>query len=148
MKDRLNPPEPHNPPEQRVRHDALVQWSKDMLDKYGFFIHFVIDGEHANIHTHGLDENFHHPDLQIALNIPQQSACGLLHAIVDQIRKGKSFETGRDYDEIATLPTRFIRAEECGRTVLRLIIPDRAGTLDREGMDPAFARQYENLKTD
>jgi len=125
-----------------------MQWHKEMIGRYGFYIHFVLDANYANIHTHGVAESFDHPDLQIVINIDRQTASSLLHTVVDQIKEGKVIQTGVDYTEIANLPTRFIRATECGRPVLRLIIPDRAGTLDKDTMDPMFARQYDNLNSD
>jgi uncharacterized protein DUF4262 len=148
MKDRLNPPEPHNPPNMRVRHELMDRWHKEMMSRHGFYTHFVIGGDCANIHTHGVNESFHHTDIQIALPISQQTANNLLHGIVEQIKKGKKFVTNVDYSEIANMPVRFIHATECDRPVLRLIIPDRAGTLAKDTMDPVFARQYENLNSD
>jgi len=148
MKDRLNPPEPHNPPDQRVRMDEMERWHEDMMKRFGFYSHFTLDGTHANIHTHGIAESFGHPDFQIALNIPQNVAMSIFHGMVKEIKEGKKYTTNVDYSEIANLPVRFINATECGRPVLRLIIPDRAGTLDKDTMDPVFARQYENLNSD
>ena len=66
---------------------------------------------------------------------------------MDRISAGDRFSEGDIADRILSEPykVKFIRATESGREVLRLIIPDAAGNLERDLMEPAYARQYAGL---
>jgi hypothetical protein len=124
---------------------------QQMIEKYGFTIDMVFPSggsEHWNIHTHGVLESFGHPDFQVVLNIGQRNVLGIFHLLVDRVKKGEKFVEGTDYDCIAQgFPTRFIKAKECGREVLRLIVPDTQGHLDPQSISYPYSLQYENLET-
>ncbi|WCF11554.1 DUF4262 domain-containing protein (plasmid) [Paenibacillus thiaminolyticus] len=131
------------------RREMLTEWEKDNIEKYGFYIHIVPGTTQCNYHTHGLVESFEHRDLQIVLPIDPQLAGALFHSIVNEIKNGKKFEEGVDYFGLVAdpkMPTAFKKVKETGRTVLRMLIPDRNGVLPgREGCDPAFATQWIDL---
>jgi len=126
-------------------------WEEEKIRKHGWFAHFMVDGlpnGMADIHTHGIAETFGHPDLQLTVNIGERNAMGIFHALVRRIRGGEVLRVGVDYEDIARgYRTKFTHAGEDGRPVLRLIVPDVAGTLERETMDLMFAKQYECLES-
>lgn len=125
----------------------LQQMDLDMMDKYGWYAHYVPSGDGtptgANYHTHGLERSYDHKNIQIILPLSFQTAHGLANTIIAEIKKGTKFEAGVDYDNIMAngYKVRFIDATECGRPVLRLLIPDKNHKF--EGM---YALQLEGLE--
>ncbi len=113
--------------------EALKKLEKDCIEKFGWYAHFVVDDpmcpDNTNFHTHNLKEAFGHKDLQICLGIRPEMAHSLLTSVIDEIKKGVKFETGKEYDNVFGngFKAKFIDAFECGRQVLRLIIPDQNG---------------------
>jgi len=73
------------------------QFDKMMKD-YGWAAHYVpYDDNHINYHTHGLSENFNHPDLQIVLPISMENAHGIVSNIIDDIKEGNKFYENKNY---------------------------------------------------
>lgn len=113
--------------------EALVKKEAELIQKNGLYRHFVQDDEKCpygvNAHTHNLKEAYNHKDLQICMNIQPEILNGLFTRIVDEIKKGKKFESGVEYDNIFSggFKAKFIDAFENGRQVLRLLIPDPNG---------------------
>lgn len=127
------------------------QWEEEKLAEFGWIVHFVGDDSDSptrlNIHTHGLQENYNHPDLQIVLGIPQQVVQPILHQIVDRIKAGEKFGDGDVLEDIIAdgLPIKLVSATECNRSVLRLIFPDKSGCCDSWSMKDPYLRQYGDL---
>ncbi|PUZ21316.1 hypothetical protein DCC81_25245 [Chitinophaga parva] len=128
--------------------DALTKqenWQQEILREYGWYVHFVPNDEmfpnHINFHTHGLEESFNHPDLQMCFPLDTKIAHGIFSDAVTFIREGKSFRTGVKYTGVieGDLSVEFIEAKEGGRTVLRMIFPNREGTYEGQ----IFAAQFE-----
>lgn len=117
-----------------------------LMEKYGWVGHYVFDDIkcpfETNYHTHGLQENFGHKDIQICVPADQHALHGIANLIVNRIKGGEVFEPGKVYTDILAggLKTYFIEAKELGRPVLRLILPDKNGEV--EGM---FKQQLEML---
>jgi hypothetical protein len=63
------------------------------------------------------------------------------------VKAGETFGSGQRLDQILRggLLVKLVAATECGRPVLRIILPDRAGKLDLGEIDEPFARQYGDL---
>lgn len=128
----------------------LEEWEKKSIKEYGWYSHIVVDDPdcpyHYNIHTHGLKENFNHPDLQICIPLDPKIAHGIIWNIIDQIKKGITYEIGKPIidEEILTegFPFLLIVAKECDRDVLRIIISDENKNLDRETMN--FKEQWKD----
>lgn len=122
--------------------EAVQERQRANLDKYGWVAHFITDYDSSsptgcNIHTHGLVENFNHPDLQVVLPIPHQVAHSILVSAIDLIREGVRFQAGQQYDKICGgYKVTFIQAIEGDRAVLRIILPTPNGSLDPLTMDP------------
>lgn len=118
------------------------------IKEYGFFVHFVPNDSDSptsfNAHTHGLKQSFKHLDLQIVYRVPEQLVLYIFHTVVDFIKKGKSFVDGEMSYDVLDLPIKFVAAEECDRDVLRIILPDPQGLVDRTMAFP-FNKQYLDL---
>ena len=108
----------------RAQHDKLIK-------KYGWVCHMVV----GNTHTHGLLEEFQHPDLQCVLNIEPSTIHAIFCKIVKRISEGDDFQSGIRYKKIInTFDVIFIDAVDDGRDVLRLIFPDATGSLEAKNM--------------
>lgn len=118
------------------------------MQEHGWYVHYVPDDAtcpyRTNIHTHGLEESLGHADLQIVLPISPEAADSVLHAAVGLIRDGIRFHAGQVSTGILQerFPVAFARAFEGGRTVLRMILCDIAGSLDPAEMDPLYSGQW------
>lgn len=129
--------------------EGTLKDSAEMMKKYGWIVHFVTECDDypydVNIHTHGLAENFNHPDLQVVLNLDTQIVHDILCDTVVRIKAGERFEPGRTYERIVDngLRVKFIEAEESGQKILRMIFPDENGRSDIEEIDEKFQRQYQ-----
>ena len=124
-------------------------WEEEMIEKYQWWFHYVVGDASGcpNAHTHGVADNFGHMDLQITLPIAQSQIQGVFNAVMDRIKSGDRFVDGQIADHILCEPykVKFVRAEENGRAVLRIILPDPEGNLDREVMERVYASQYDSL---
>lgn len=121
---------------------------QQMMEEYGWIIDFVRpDNDYpygVNYHTHGLPEKYGHPDLQIVMSLDPNVASGVLWDAVNQIEKGTRFQEDLAYDNILGMgyKVKFIKAQECDREVLRMILPDKEGRLDLVDMDEPYQGQY------
>lgn len=125
--------------------EAFHADSKRMIKEFGWVAH----GVPKNYHTHGLQENFDHPDIQIVFPMPPHICHPLANIVVELIKGGKKFTEGDiNFDILAgDFPVRFIKAKECGRDILRMILPDKQGKLLPEEISPPYDCQYLNLET-
>jgi hypothetical protein len=102
----------------------------------------------ANYHTHGLVESFGHLDIQVVFPIDPRTIHGIVKKLIDQIKDGKKFKHGDRVDGVIQSATDIeyqvllINAIEGGRNVLRMIIPDAAGNLEPQDMDPEYGHQH------
>ena len=89
----------------------------------GKYINNLLPGL-ANFHTHGM-EQYNHPDFQLVLDGPLDSAASILHALCLRVRAGERFKDG-DYVKgiLVDQNIRLDTYEEHGRNVLRVMIPD------------------------
>lgn len=126
--------------------EKFMQMRAELMTKYGWVADIVMDADLPNVHTHGLKENYDHPDLQAVAFIDPKIIHGVMCGIVDRIKDGDKFIAGVDYDGvIKNFKVRFVDAIENNRPVLRLILPDQHGHLDREAMTDDFDCQYEGI---
>ena len=66
-----------------------------------------------------------------------------LWTLADMVKEGRRFNAGDKVDEvIQNFSITFIVVYECGRELLRLILPDKNGNLSKEYIDGDFALQY------
>lgn len=118
---------------------------QEMLREHGWYVHFVPDDDkypnHINFHTHGLEESFNHPDLQICFPLDIKTAHAIFNDAINLIREGTSFRAGVKYPGVigGDLLVEFIESRESRRTVLRMIFPNKEGTYEGQ----IFAAQFE-----
>ncbi len=115
------------------------EWEEqyELLQKHGWIIHDVAK---TGSHTHGLRENFDHPDLEVALNIPDDTAHRVLTAAVENIKKGKRYEDGQKRDQIIENgEVLFKKSKRREREMLRIILPDPQGLFPG---DPGCQEEY------
>jgi len=130
--------------------EAAEERAAKSLEEYGWYAHLVYNDPkypyNCNIHTHGFQANFSHPDLQICMPLDPQVVQGVLIGALKQIEEGAKFEVGQiAYNFIKEgYPVTFARSEECGREVLRIILPDQNKNLDPDTMAPEFSEQWLN----
>ena len=81
-----------------------AEWEDQQMREFGWFGHYI--GGHetlpigVNFHTHGFDQTFKHPDVQIVVNCGMETCHNIFHGIADRIRAGERFEHGKTYDGI------------------------------------------------
>ena len=121
----------------------LRKWENDCVEKYGYYVHYVNSGELIDVHTHGLVETHNHIDLQIVLPIDPKISHSVISSAVSKIEKGETFEDGQIAEGIIkNFPVKFIEAEESGRKVLRIILPDPEGKIEQDEINEKYAIQY------
>lgn len=130
--------------------ESFRKQEQDMIDKYGWLIHFVEPDPdyplNVNYHTHGMVDNLDHPDLQIVVPLPPQVANSLFHTIVNYIKLGDKFEDGSFAEKVVKhYSVKFVKAKENDREVLRIIIPDVDGNLERDTIVGDLGKQYADL---
>lgn len=124
-----------------------MEWEEEMLEKHQFYIHYVIDADlpyKVDIHTHGLRENFDHPNLQIVLPLDEKNAKGILHAAANFIKDGGCFLPNKTYSKLlkGAFEIKFVKAVNHGEEILRMIIPDKLNNLSYDKMDQEYKKQY------
>ncbi len=128
-------------PEQIAAQEA--KW----LQEPGWYAHYVEPDKPkgvANFHTHGFVENAKHPDFQIVLHVPVRLGHMLFNILWHMIKGGMTFKDGDVSDKfLHGYDVKFVNAKDGQRDVLRIIMPDEQGRLERddfEGED--FKLQY------
>ncbi len=130
----------------KLGQEAADKMQKDAIDRFGWTAHYVVDDSDCpygiNAHTHNIYESLGHKDFQICFNIKPQLINTLFFNLANDVKNGKTYESGKKYDNVLTnYQVEFLDAKECGRDVLRLLIPDENGKY--EGM---FAEQLTKLQ--
>lgn len=101
----------------------------------------------CNAHTHGM-ANYDYLDFQIVLNYPTTEICRILNTMGLRVQSGEHFKSGDLVSGIyLDCDVRLDEYEETGRTVLRVVIPDKNGHFPE---DPSCNElfQLQKLKTD
>jgi hypothetical protein len=120
---------------------AFRKKEANILKNYGWLVHHVFDGANPNFHTHGLQENFNHPDLQLSFPCAPETAQGILTIVADKIKTGEKFVSGNQYEDIImNYKILFTSAKEFDRIVLRLILPNTDGKYDSA---PVYKAQFD-----
>lgn len=132
---------------------AIQERERELLQEHGWIVHYVFETEEsslnglANIHTHGLAENFGHPDIQVVLPISPETIHPVLHGLVHDIKEGKVFPANERSSEVLQgMDVFFAPYMENDREVLRMYLPDPNGLLPfEEDCEEIYARQTEQL---
>jgi hypothetical protein len=108
--------------------------------------HLVFDNENPggfiNAHTHEMEEfGGMHPDFQIVLPLnPKMVSAILSNAVEWAMDRVEPIEENVFYDDIVLTPVKFVKRQESGREVLRMILPDQDGRFESSEF-PLFAGQ-------
>lgn len=136
--------------EKELELDRLAAKMREGLsmNMYGFFTHAVMPCEHHpdavyNVHTHGLEKSNNHKDLQIVLPVDPRSAHKIIWIVVHLIEDGFKCIPGKRTSEVFEgADVEFMLAEETGRQVIRILLPDENGKLPSdEDCNPAYREQ-------
>lgn len=93
----------------------------------------------CNAHTHGMGQ-YRHVDFQLVLNLPPQEVARILNSFGLMVQSGHRFKNGEYISGIyEDCVVRVQSFSECGRPVLRIIIPDRN---NRFPEDPSCEMPY------
>lgn len=96
----------------------------------------------CNFHTHGM-EKYNHMDFQMTLAYPYEEICRILNTLALRVQAGEHFKNGDMVSGIyEDCDVRLVEFEETGRTVLRVIIPDKYNRFpDELKCERKYARQ-------
>ncbi len=79
----------------------------------------------CNVHTFGLQELYNHLDFQIVLDIGDKTSGCILNSLGLRVQAGEKFYAGQVLDDvIMDYKVKLIKAEDDGREVLRVVLPD------------------------
>lgn len=126
------------------RFEVIQERLREHYEKEGWYLHSTTskNGQFVNHHTHGLQENFGHPDLQIVLHYHPQQIYQFFHYFSSLIKQGTVFEAGKEYHDTLTYPIRFESFTEGERNVLRVIFCDKEGRFPEEpDCEPTYKQQ-------
>lgn len=86
----------------------------------------------CNAHTHGM-ERYGHLDFQVVLFLPPNEIARILNPMGLRVQNGERFRAGDYVSGIyEDCPIRLDAFEETGRTVLRVVIPDKYGVFPED----------------
>lgn len=127
-----------------ISHDEAMHRAQirnaHYLEQVGWVVHVITDAPTA--HTHGLEENYGHPDFQVWLPVSPRQRYQLLAALATAVKAGQRFGAGEEDTTVFSVPVRFVERTESGRRVLRAVFPDAQGRFPGEpGCAPGFAEQ-------
>lgn len=112
------------------------------MQEYGWYAHMVLDDNdcpnNTNFHTHGLPHSFGHTDFQICIRVHPDIVMAILHDLVRRIKAGETFAPGTYPDIAKNYDTMIIEAKECGRPVLRLVVPNPENKFEGEMYEAQF----------
>lgn len=127
---------------------AQAEAEKKAMKKNGWYCHAIPAGDSQsptgiNYHTHGCQESFGHMDFQVVAGIPPDAGYAILVNLVHLVKKGGKFGNRDTSKEIIeNMSVMLAEAQEDGRTVLRVIIPDKNGSLKEGNMGQPFVQQW------
>lgn len=101
----------------------------------------------CNAHTHGM-EKYHHMDFQMVLNLPPREIGRILNTFGLMVQSGCRFHDGEYvlgiYEDCSV---RLMEFTECGRKVLRIVLPD-SHNIYPESPDCEAPYSYQHMETD
>lgn len=127
--------------------EKLKEHEKELKEKYGYYIHGIIDLDPREVHTHGLTDKGY-PELRIKLNLDLSTLQNIINTIAQKMLKKEIVcddNTVLLIDEICTIPIMFKSTIDplvlCSR--LQIIFPDISGKFPwDDGCDPEFKKQW------
>lgn len=135
------------------RMDELNPQEEQFLKSHGWYSHLMfptdVESQWVNYHTHGLPEHYGHLDFQFILPLDRATLHSLATILVDRVKKGERFADGMQVSGVArkydVLLFKTNESQSNQRSVLRVILPDAQGNLDKEAITGAFAIQFKEI---
>ncbi|MDB4330208.1 DUF4262 domain-containing protein [bacterium] len=131
--------------------EEIEKQQEQYLKDCGFYVHYVPGEDEdsptgVNIHTHGIQESFDHPDFQIVMMVSMEAVHSIFHYMVSKIKKGVKYEPGKIYKDVVPndLPIAFkwTTESDSSRNVLRMIVCDPVGEIEEDKMQEPYNHQY------
>jgi hypothetical protein len=93
---------------------------------------FLVDNDWVNLHSHFFDQEEGKWDVQLVLNVGSRIGSQVILRVVEWVRRrSEPIEAFRSYTDIlnpradgSPVPLQFSAAEESGRRVWRILLPD------------------------
>jgi len=132
---------------------VLAQQDRAMQER-GWYAHAVMADSQSptgfNYHTHGFRQTLGHMDVQIVLPMTQEKCHSIAGTIYDRIKVGANFAAGESVDGIIeNFKVSFIKVQEGGRDVLRVILPGRNGEVEptklSDDEEPEYSLQWNTV---
>lgn len=119
---------------------------RQLMERYGWVAHHIVDSPVPTAHTHGLWERFGHPDLQVVLPARPETIQRLLAPVAQAVVGGSRFHAGEEATGVFNVPIRFVARTEGGRAVLRVLFPDPYGRWpDDPDVEPGYDLQLADI---
>ena len=135
------------------RMEDVSPQERGFLESHGWYSHFVFTAadRHRRVtyHTHGLPEHYGHLDFQLVLPLDVDALHALATTLVDRVKRGERFVAGMRVSGVIkkhdVLLVQTTETRSTPRSVLRVILPDTNGNLDRATLKGLFTAQFETL---
>lgn len=131
----------------RDGYEAVREKEARALENDGWYAHYVSNDDKCpfgvNYHTHGFPQKLGHRDIQICFPLGPDRAHEIMWAVYHNLAENKlGYTPGVRYSGILEkYDVMFIDAQENGRDVLRLILPDVNNKFEGD-----FAKQLEKVE--
>jgi hypothetical protein len=100
----------------------------------------------ADYRTFGLERNYQVPEFQLYYPLSPGVAVSVLGTAIDLIKAGTRFKDGdTSADVLEGFSVKFVDATVGGKKMLRIILPDKQGRIERGEITGTYALQYEQL---
>jgi hypothetical protein len=126
--------------------DSCGTDGKTALEIEGWNIHVIYPGcgfpNHFCAMTEGFEITFNHPEIQMVIPMRPDWIHAMFMEVAACLKSGHTISTGENdfYLDIMPQPyaVRFIEKQYNGKTVLRMLCPDKNNTFEEEGFNNQF----------
>ena len=121
----------------------------ESLMSQGWLAHYIIDDSESpfgiSYHTHGFEEAFDCPNVQVVLLLPHERIHEIVHSLATRLKDGIKIVAGQSLDKVLAggfLVTFAKFTDEDGKKLLRMIIPDAHGKLEQKDQESPYCDQW------
>lgn len=134
---------------ENVALAKMKETMEAMIAKNGFMIHVLNEYDvnsptGANAHTHGIQETFGQLDLQLVIPVSKELTQRIFLILIDEIKNGAVFVKNEPFKcESLGYSVNFALAQEAGRVVHRVIMPDTEYCVEQGKMAHPYSIQWD-----